>query len=146
MSNVFDVPDQSEGVNLLSICCSSGTCRLWSFSWTTTRESRLKSMPVMTVSRPASSWANLSWHGNTMHQRRWDESRGFRWEQPSLDVLFQSFMSVYLSLRSKRSCCSWQTRGKIWLTSGRTDGSGLDWVSMMGNGSKTLVLSTIYKD
>lgn len=76
LDKIESVLDRSEGVNLLSVCCSSGTCRLWSFSWTTTRESRLKSMPVTTASRSASSWANLSWHGNTMHQRRCVPSAG----------------------------------------------------------------------
>ena len=36
---------------------------------------------------------------------------------------------MFSALRLKKSCYSWQTRGKTWLTSGRTDGSGWDWVS-----------------
>lgn len=34
-------------------------------------------------------------------------------------------------LRSKKSYSSWQTRGKRWLTSGKTDGNGCDWVTLV---------------
>lgn len=33
--------------------------------------------------------------------------------------------------RSKKSYSNWQTRGKRWLTSGRTDGNGCDWVTLV---------------
>lgn len=35
----------------------------------------------------------------------------------------RSWLFVFV-FRLKRSCCSWRTKGKRWLTSGRIDGSG----------------------
>lgn len=113
----LDVPDESGGFNLLF---SSGMFHLWSFSWTTTRASRLKSMPVTTASRPASSWANLCWHANTTHQRRCVSTHQqiFRWSPSSASCTFTipQIKEKLLQLTDKRKDMidKWEDRWE-WL-------------------------------
>lgn len=63
-------------------------------------------------------------------QKSCKEGKGLISHNKQVRSLLSVWWLIFSVFRLKRSYCSWRTRGKRWLTSGRIDGSGYDSVRL----------------